>query len=143
MLLRPQRHVCLLGTYQEIPFEYKDPVIGLREPYDPHARSASLVKPEVRYILVDPQIRRTHGVRWRFDTMGADVRGKTCHCDLRAVLADAASAEAGEPHGRYLSHPYRGGQLDVAGVTVESEYCKSAFVGAGRRVVRPEKAAGC
>ena len=76
MLLRPQRHVCLLGTYQEIPFEYKGPVIGLREPYDPHARSASLVKPEVRYILVDPQIRRTDGVWWRFVTMGADVRGK-------------------------------------------------------------------
>jgi len=32
----------LLGAYQEIPFEYKDPVIGLREPYDPHARSASV-----------------------------------------------------------------------------------------------------
>src|SRR6185503_16487353 len=125
------------------PFEYKDPVIGLREPYDPHARSASLVKPEVRYILADPQIRRTHGVRWRFETMGTDDRGKTCHCDLRAVLPDAPSAEAGEPHGCHLPDLYRGSELDVAGVTVESQYCKSGLVGAGRRVVRSENGAGC
>jgi len=135
--------VCLLGTYQEIPFEYKEPVAGLRESYDPHARSARLVKPEVRYILVDPQIRRTHGVRWRFETMGADDRGKACHCDLGAVLAGAASAEAGEPHGCHLPDPYRCSDLDVAGVTVESQYCKSGLIGAERRVVRPEYAAGC
>lgn len=133
----------LLGVYQEIPFEYKEPVSGLREPYDSHARAARLTKPEVRYILVDPQFRTAHGFRWPFAPVGADVSCKTGHGDFGDVLANAASAEAGEPHSRHLSDAYRGGELDFAGVTVERQYCKSTLVGAERRVIRTENAAGC